>query len=76
MFDAIVILAACDKTLPGSAMALIRLDIPGFVLYGGSIQPGRFQGRDVTIVDVFDESRWAELVNAIGRVMKGTTDAS
>jgi dihydroxy-acid dehydratase len=54
MFDAIVILAACDKTLPGSAMALIRLDIPGFVLYGGSIQPGRFQGRDVTIVDVFE----------------------
>jgi dihydroxy-acid dehydratase len=54
MFDAIVILAACDKTLPGSAMALIRLDIPGFILYGGSIQPGRFQGRDVTIVDVFE----------------------
>ena len=54
MFDAIVILAACDKTLPGSAMALIRLDIPGFVLYGGSIHPGRFQGRDVTIVDVFE----------------------
>jgi dihydroxy-acid dehydratase len=54
MFDAIVILAACDKTLPASAMALIRLDIPGFVLYGGSIYPGRFQGRDVTIVDVFE----------------------
>ena len=54
MFDAIVILAACDKTLPAAAMALIRLDIPGFVLYGGSIYPGRFQGRDVTIVDVFE----------------------
>jgi dihydroxy-acid dehydratase len=54
MFDAIVILAACDKTLPGSAMALIRLDIPGFVLYGGSIYPGKFRGRDVTIVDVFE----------------------
>ncbi|MDQ3548045.1 MAG: dihydroxy-acid dehydratase [Chloroflexota bacterium] len=54
MFDAIIILAACDKTLPGSAMALIRLDIPGFVLYGGSIYPGRFQNRDVTIVDVFE----------------------
>lgn len=54
MFDAIVILAACDKTLPASAMALIRLDIPGFVLYGGSIYPGRFQNRDVTIVDVFE----------------------
>jgi dihydroxy-acid dehydratase len=54
MFDAIVILAACDKTIPASAMALIRLDIPGFVLYGGSIYPGRFQDRDVTIVDVFE----------------------
>ncbi len=54
MFDAIVILAACDKTLPGSAMALTRLDIPGFVLYGGSIMPGRFKGRDVTIQDVFE----------------------
>ena len=54
MFDGIVILAACDKTIPASAMALIRLDIPGFVLYGGTIYPGRFQNRDVTIVDVFE----------------------
>jgi dihydroxy-acid dehydratase len=54
MFDAIIILAACDKTLPASAMALIRLDLPGFVLYGGTIYPGKFQGRDVTIVDVFE----------------------
>jgi dihydroxy-acid dehydratase len=54
MFDAIVILAACDKTLPASAMALTRLDIPGFVLYGGTIYPGRFQNRDVTVVDVFE----------------------
>ncbi len=54
MFDAIVILAACDKTLPGSAMGLIRLDIPGFVLYGGTIYPGHYRGRDVTIVDVFE----------------------
>ncbi|MFO7271569.1 MAG: dihydroxy-acid dehydratase [Sphaerobacter thermophilus] len=54
MFDAIVILAACDKTLPGSAMALIRLDIPGFILYGGTIAPGHFQGRDVTIQDVYE----------------------
>ena len=54
MFDAIVILAACDKTLPAAAMALCRLDIPGFVLYGGSIMPGHFQGHDVTIQDVFE----------------------
>ena len=54
MFDAIVILAACDKTLPAAAMALSRLDIPGFVLYGGSIMPGNFRGKDVTIQDVFE----------------------
>ncbi len=54
MFDAIIILAACDKTLPAAAMALLRLDIPGFILYGGSILPGHFQGRDVTIQDVFE----------------------
>jgi len=54
MFDAIIILAACDKTLPAAAMALLRLDIPGFVLYGGSIMPGHFQGHDVTIQSVFE----------------------
>jgi dihydroxy-acid dehydratase len=54
MFDAIIILAACDKTLPAAAMALSRLDIPGFVLYGGSIMPGNFRGKDVTIQDVFE----------------------
>lgn len=54
MFDAIIILAACDKTLPAAAMALVRLDIPGFVLYGGSIMPGNFRGKDVTIQDVFE----------------------
>jgi dihydroxy-acid dehydratase len=54
MFDAIVVLVGCDKTLPAGVMALARLDIPGLVLYGGSIAPGRFQGRDVTIQDVFE----------------------
>ncbi|MBX6315742.1 MAG: dihydroxy-acid dehydratase [Isosphaeraceae bacterium] len=54
MFDAVIALAACDKTLPGAAMGLIRLDVPGLVLYGGSIAPGKFQGRDVTIQDVFE----------------------
>ena len=54
MFDAIVILAACDKTLPAAAMSLIRLDIPGFIIYGGSILPGNFRGRQVTIQDVFE----------------------
>jgi dihydroxy-acid dehydratase len=53
-FDAVVCISACDKTLPGTALALIRLDVPGLVFYGGSIAPGKFQGRDVTIQDVFE----------------------
>jgi dihydroxy-acid dehydratase len=54
LFDAMVVLVGCDKTIPGGAMALIRLDTPGIVLYGGSIQPGHFHGKDVTIQDVFE----------------------
>jgi dihydroxy-acid dehydratase len=53
-FDAVVALVGCDKTLPAAAMALARLDRPGLVLYGGSIMPGRYQDRDVTIQDVFE----------------------
>jgi dihydroxy-acid dehydratase len=53
-FDAVIALVACDKTLPGAAMGLIRLDVPGVVLYGGSIAPGKFHGKDVTIQDVFE----------------------
>jgi dihydroxy-acid dehydratase len=54
MFDAVVALSGCDKTIPGCVMALARLDVPSVMLYGGSIAPGRFQGRDVTIQDVFE----------------------
>ncbi len=53
-FDAVIAISGCDKTIPGTVMALARLDIPGLMLYGGSIPPGRFQGRDVTIIDVFE----------------------
>jgi dihydroxy-acid dehydratase len=53
-FDAIVALCACDKTIPGCAMALARLDVPSILLYGGSIAPGHWHGRDVTILDVFE----------------------
>jgi dihydroxy-acid dehydratase len=53
-FDAMVALSGCDKTIPGTVMALARLDIPGLVLYGGSIAPGHVAGRDVTIQDVFE----------------------
>jgi dihydroxy-acid dehydratase len=54
MFDAIVAISGCDKTIPGCVMALARLDLPSIMLYGGSIGPGRFQDRDVTIQDVFE----------------------
>ena len=54
MFDGLVALAGCDKTIPGTIMALARLDIPGLMLYGGSIAAGRYDGRDVTIQDVFE----------------------
>src|SRR5215813_8032415 len=54
MFDGIVALVACDKTIPGGAMALLRLNVPGIVLYGGSILPGRHKGHDITIMDVFE----------------------
>jgi dihydroxy-acid dehydratase len=53
-FDAIVALCGCDKTIPGTTMAVARLDVPGLVLYGGAIAPGSFQGHDVTIQDVFE----------------------
>jgi dihydroxy-acid dehydratase len=53
-FDAVVALSGCDKTIPGTVMAIARLDIPAVMLYGGSIPPGRFRGHDVTIQDVFE----------------------
>jgi dihydroxy-acid dehydratase len=54
MFDAIVAIASCDKTIPGSAMGLLRLDLPSVLLYGGSIMPGRHRDIDITIQDVFE----------------------
>ena len=53
-FDGLVILVGCDKTIPAAAMALARLNVPGVVLYGGSIAPGTWNGREVTIQDVFE----------------------
>jgi dihydroxy-acid dehydratase len=53
-FDAVVALSACDKTIPGAVMALARLDVPSVMLYGGSIAPGRWHDRDVSIQDVFE----------------------
>jgi dihydroxy-acid dehydratase len=63
-FDAMIALSGCDKTIPGTVMALARLDIPAVMLYGGSIPAGRFKGRDVTIQDVFE----AIGANAAGRM--------
>jgi dihydroxy-acid dehydratase len=54
LLDGLVAVTACDKTNPGAAMALARLNLPSLMLYGGSIYPGRFEGRDVTILDVFE----------------------
>jgi len=54
LFDGLVAISGCDKTIPGTVMALARLNIPGLMIYGGSIAAGRFQGRDVTIQDVFE----------------------
>lgn len=54
LFDAVVALSGCDKTIPGTVMALARLNVPSLMLYGGSIMPGQFQGHNVTIQDVFE----------------------
>lgn len=67
MFDGLVALVACDKTIPGAAMALLRLNIPAVVLYGGTMLPGRHRGRDITIQDVFE----AVGANAAGRMSDG-----
>src|SRR5436853_6588629 len=63
LFDGLVCLVGCDKTIPAAVMALARLDVPGLVLYNGTIAPGRFRGRDVTIQDVFE---------AVGAAAAGT----
>jgi len=67
LFDALIVLVGCDKTIPGGVMALARLNIPGLILYGGSIAPGQFEGHSVTIQDVFE---------AVGKHARGgMTDA-
>jgi dihydroxy-acid dehydratase len=64
LFDAVVAVVGCDKTIPAAAMALARLNIPGIVYYGGTIAPGSFRGKDVTIQDVFE----AVGANAAGKM--------
>src|SRR5450631_539908 len=54
MFDAVVTISGCDKTIPGTVMALCRLDVPSLMLYGGSIMPGHLRGEPVTIQEVFE----------------------
>jgi dihydroxy-acid dehydratase len=65
-FDGLALIVGCDKTIPAAAMALSRLDIPGLVLYGGTIQPGHLRGRDLTVQDVFE---------AVGAYNAGRIDA-
>jgi dihydroxy-acid dehydratase len=64
LFDAVVCVVGCDKTIPAAAMALARMDLPGLVLYGGTIAPGSYRGKDVTIQDVFE----AVGANAAGKI--------
>jgi dihydroxy-acid dehydratase len=64
LFDAVVCVVGCDKTIPAAAMALARMDLPGLVLYGGTIAAGSYRGKDVTIQDVFE----AVGANAAGRI--------
>jgi dihydroxy-acid dehydratase len=64
LFDAVVCVVGCDKTIPAGAMALARMDLPGLVLYGGTIAPGSYRGKDVTIQDVFE----AVGANAAGKI--------
>ena len=64
LFDAVVCVVGCDKTIPAAAMALARLDIPGLVFYGGTIAAGTYRGKDVTIQDVFE----AVGANAAGKI--------
>ena len=64
-YDALIGLAGCDKSLPGLMMAMVRLNVPAVFMYGGTILPGRFQGRDVTVVDVFE---------AVGQQSAGAMD--
>src|SRR5262249_281785 len=54
LFDAVVAISGCDKTIPGTVMALARLDLPSLMLYGGSIMPGQFPGKDLHRPDVFE----------------------
>ena len=65
LFDGLVVIAGCDKNMPAAVMALARLDIPSLMLYGGSIAPGHFRGKDVTVQDVFE---------GIGAHARGTLD--
>ena len=67
LFDALIVLVGCDKTIPGGVMALARLDLPSLILYGGSIAPGNWEGHDVTIQDVFE----AVGAHAAGRITDG-----
>ena len=64
MFDAVVCVVGCDKTIPAAAMAMARMNLPGLVLYGGTIAPGSYRGKDVTIQDVFE----AVGANAAGKM--------
>ena len=72
MFDAVVCVVGCDKTIPAAAMALARMNLPGVVLYGGTIAPGTYRGKDVTIQDVYE----AVGANAAGKMSDSRADGT
>lgn len=74
LFDGVVALSGCDKTIPGTVMALLRLNLPSLMLYGGSIAPGKFNGRDVTIQDVFEAVGACAAGKMSERVLHGLED--
>jgi dihydroxy-acid dehydratase len=82
-YDALVTLAGCDKSLPGMMMAMVRLNVPSIFIYGGSILPGRFRGKDVTVVDIFAGSCGGQFTantmacvsEAIGLALPGSAGA-
>jgi dihydroxy-acid dehydratase len=71
MFDAIIAMVGCDKTIPAAGMAIIRLNVPSLILYGGSILPGKLNGRDLTVVDVFE----AVGSHAVGKIDEAELEA-
>ena len=73
-YDALVGIAGCDKSLPGLMMSMVRLNVPSVFIYGGSILPGKYKGKDVTVVDVFEASKTSTTVTSLPLYFPGSID--